>query len=106
MIANLLAPLSMKIAAGIIALLLFAVPLSYCKGRADGRDLERARQAEIAARAATQRLEAARRGQQAYEAERALRGAETDELRRRADAAPDGGEAGPKTRAVLDGLRR
>lgn len=37
MISKLLAPLPMKIAAGIIALLITALPLSYCKGRTDGR---------------------------------------------------------------------
>jgi hypothetical protein len=72
----------------------------------EGVEDAEARYAAAAAKAVVQARDAERAAQQTYEAERPAREAETDELRRRADAAPDGGEAGPKTRAVLEGLRR
>jgi hypothetical protein len=73
----------------LIVALIACLPVAYCKGRADGRALERAEQARAAAQAVARARKADAAGMEAAQAGKAASGAEIERGRDAAAKATD-----------------
>lgn len=74
---------------GVIAALILSLPAAYCKGRSDGRELERAKRAEIVAQALAQARKADSVARDTVDSDKALSGAEIERGRDAADGSDD-----------------
>lgn len=78
-----------QLSLGILAAVVLALSLSYCKGRADGRALEQAEQARAAAQAVADARKADAAGMETARAGKAASGAEIERGRGAAAKATD-----------------
>lgn len=73
----------------VIAALILSLPVTYCKGRSDGRELEQAKRAEIVAQAIAQARKADSVARDTVDRDKAFSGAEIERGRDAAKDAPD-----------------
>lgn len=78
-----------QLSLGILAAVLLCLGLAYCKGRDDGRDLERAKRAAVVAEAVSRAREADAAGLETAQAGKAASGAEIERGRDAAAKATD-----------------
>lgn len=78
-----------QLSLGILAAVVLALSLSYCKGRSDGREIERAKRAEIVAQAVAQARKADSVARDTVDSDKALSGAEIERGRDAAAKADD-----------------